>query len=136
MVLTFDRPYPYPYTPGVGNRGKTCNREIHYLRLMRPQRLKRYIVFLSLIFIVHLRLKELSSKSKNIFNNLPTLSAPKKSTLRDKLDRYLSTDPEDVTDALQWWYKHKHTYPNLHHMALNYLSIPGKFTVLSAFFSY
>ena len=46
--------------------------------------------------------------------------------LQGKLDKYLSTDPEHVTDALAWWYKQKHVYPCLHQMALDYLSIPGK----------
>lgn len=47
--------------------------------------------------------------------------------MRDELDRYLSTDPEHVSDALAWWYEHKHVYPRLHRMALDYLSIPGMF---------
>jgi hAT family C-terminal dimerisation region len=91
----------------------------------KPQKVKcsRFFVFIP---VVHLFPKESSSsKSKNIFDNLPALSAPKKTTLRDDLDRYLSTDPKDVTDSLQWWYEHKHTYPRLHRMALDYLSIPG-----------
>ena len=45
--------------------------------------------------------------------------------MRGELDRYLGTDPEHVTDALAWWYEHKHVYPRLHRMALDYLSIPG-----------
>ena len=67
------------------------------------------------------------ANSKNIFDNLPALQAPKPSELRGELDSYLSTDPEHVTDALVWWYEHKHVYPRLHRMALDYLSIPGKF---------
>jgi hypothetical protein len=50
--------------------------------------------------------------------------------LRSELDTYLGTDPEHVTDALAWWYEHKHVYPCLHRMALDYLSIPGKFKYL------
>jgi hypothetical protein len=84
-----------------------------------------HVVFL----IVHFFPKESSSGSKNIFDNLPALLAPKKSALRDDLDRFLSTDPEDVTDALLWWYEHKHVYPHLYRMALDYLSIPGKFSI-------
>ena len=53
--------------------------------------------------------------------------APKPSTLRDELERYLSTDPEDVKDALLWWYERKDVYPRLHRMALDYLSIPREF---------
>ena len=51
--------------------------------------------------------------------------------LHGKLDKYLSTDPEHVTDALAWWYEHKHVYPRLHWMALDYLSIPGKLEYLN-----
>jgi hypothetical protein len=63
--------------------------------------------------------------SKNIFDNLPALQAPPPSELRDEFEKYLSTDPEHVEDALLWWYEHKHVFPRLHRMALNYLSIPG-----------
>ena len=45
---------------------------------------------------------------------------------RDKLDRYLSTDPEHTDDVLLWWAERKHIYPCLSRMALDYLSIPGK----------
>jgi hypothetical protein len=64
----------------------------------------------------------------NIFDNLPSLQAPRPAELRSELDRYLGTDPEHVTDALAWWYEHKHVYPRLHRMALDYLSIPGTFS--------
>lgn len=59
-----------------------------------------------------------------MFDNLPSLIAPRSSALRDELDRYLSTGPEDVQDALLWWYERKHIYPRLHRMALDYLAIP------------
>jgi hAT family C-terminal dimerisation region len=49
-----------------------------------------------------------------------------KSDLRDELDRYLSTDPEHVTDAIAWWYEKRTVYPRLHRMALDYLTIPGE----------
>ena len=42
------------------------------------------------------------------------------------LDRYLSTDPEHVTDTISWWYEKRFVYPCLHHMALDYLTIPGR----------
>ena len=38
---------------------------------------------------------------------------------------YLSTEVENVMDVLQWWYEKCKTYPRLHRMALDYLSIPG-----------
>jgi hypothetical protein len=61
----------------------------------------------------------------NIFDDLPALSAPKVTELRDELARYLSTDPEQVKDVLLWWHEHKATYPRLSRMALDYLTIPG-----------
>jgi hypothetical protein len=65
-----------------------------------------------------------------MFDNLPALSAPSSSELRDELDRYLSADPEQVggnaaKDVLIWWYERRGMYPRLHRMALDYLTIPG-----------
>ena len=54
---------------------------------------------------------------------------PPKSDLRDELNHYLCTDPEHVTDAFVWWYSKWFIYPRLHHMALDYLTIPGEFQV-------
>ena len=67
-----------------------------------------------------------SLSSSNIFDDLPALAAPPESDLRDDLDRYLSTDPEHVTDPLAWWYENRAVYPRLHRMALDYLTIPGE----------
>ena len=68
-----------------------------------------------------------ASSSKNIFDNLPTLRSPEAMELHDKLDFYLSTKRDlDVKDGLRWWHEHKHLYPRLYRMALDYLSIPGK----------
>lgn len=39
---------------------------------------------------------------------------------------YLRTDVEDVEDVLLWWYEHRSMYPQLSHMAMDYLTIPGK----------
>ena len=69
----------------------------------------------------------------NIFDTLPALSAPKLSELRDELDSYLSTDPEHVIDALAWWVGKHATYPHLSRMALNYLSIPGRWNLQHSF---
>ena len=44
----------------------------------------------------------------------------------DELQRYLSVDPEDVKDGLMWWHERRATFPQLSHMACDYLSIPGK----------
>jgi hAT family C-terminal dimerisation region len=40
--------------------------------------------------------------------------------------------PEDVKneDVLHWWYEHKHVYPNLSRMALDYHTIPCKSLLL------
>ena len=60
-----------------------------------------------------------------MFDDLPALQAPRRFELRDELERFLSMDPEHVEDVLLWWFKHKHIYPWLHRMALDYLKIPG-----------
>ena len=60
-----------------------------------------------------------------MFDNLPSISAPQHE-LRSELDRYLSTVTESVADPLLWWFEHRHVYPRLSRMALDYLSIPGK----------
>ena len=74
--------------------------------------------------------------SDNIFDDLPALAAPSTSELRDDLDRYLSTDPEHVTDALAWWHETRVVYPHLHCMATDYLTIPGLFFWLSDSFDW
>ena len=51
---------------------------------------------------------------------------PKPSELHGELDKYLVSDPVDVSDALVWWHKNRNVFPCLHRMALDYLSIPGK----------
>ena len=57
-----------------------------------------------------------------MFDNLPDLAAVS-SDHRDELERYLSTDPEDVRDGILWWHDRRATFPRLSHMALDYLSI-------------
>ena len=42
-----------------------------------------------------------------------------------EVDKYLCKPVENVKDPLKWWVANCHIYPNLHHMALDYLSIPG-----------
>ena len=56
------------------------------------------------------------------------LRSPEATELHDELDFYLSTKRDlDVKDGLRWWHEHKHYYPCLYRMALDYLSIPGEF---------
>ena len=49
----------------------------------------------------------------------------------DELAMYLSTGRDlNVKDGLLWWFEHKHIYPSLYRMAIDYLSISGPFTYL------
>jgi hypothetical protein len=41
--------------------------------------------------------------SKNMFDELEALAAPKASELHGKINQYLSTNIEDVHNALKWW---------------------------------
>ena len=92
------------------------------LRVLLLYVLLNLSIYLMLIFF-----PQRPSSSNNIFDDLPALSAPLKTDLRDELDTYLSTDPEHVTDSIAWWYEKRYVYPRLHRMALDYLTIPGKF---------
>jgi hypothetical protein len=47
-----------------------------------------------------------------------------------ELEEFLRKPVENVKDPLKWWVANRHVYPNLYHMALDYLSIPGKFLIL------
>jgi hypothetical protein len=60
-----------------------------------------------------------------MFDSLPSLSAPQL-LQRSELEKYLNLDTEAVEDPLVWWFEHKHVYPHLSRMALDYLSIPGE----------
>jgi hypothetical protein len=64
------------------------------------------------------------------FDNLPALSTPASLELCDEINRYLSSDLEQVTDIFQWWYERRGTYPHLHRMALDYLAIPGEYLLI------
>jgi len=57
---------------------------------------------------------------------MAALAIPKCTELRDELDRYLSSDPEHVIDAICWWYDRHAEYPCLSRMAIDYLVIPHK----------
>jgi len=46
--------------------------------------------------------------------------------LSSELDEYLWKPAENTKQPLKWWIANWHTYPHLHHMALDYLSIPGE----------
>jgi hypothetical protein len=59
----------------------------------------------------------------NISVDLKTL--PKTSKIND----YLCLPVENVVDPLKWWVNNRCLYPNLSHMALDYLSIPGMHSI-------
>ena len=65
--------------------------------------------------------------STNIFDNLPCLNKFKPVCECDELKSYLATGMEDVTpgDVLKWWHDQHSKYPQLSHMVLDYLTIPG-----------
>ena len=73
-----------------------------------------------------------------MFDNLPALSAPSFLNDADELNHYLSTDPEQVgntgRDLINWWYERQGVYPHLHHMALDYLTIPGMYFIYDLIF--
>jgi len=48
-----------------------------------------------------------------------------------ELEEFLQKPVENVKDPLKWWVANHHVYLNLYHMALDYLSIPGKFIILN-----
>jgi len=60
-----------------------------------------------------------------MFDDLTFLAPIHGTALSDELTLYLNTEPENVKDAVQWWYEKRKTYPRLHRMALDYLTIPG-----------
>jgi hypothetical protein len=67
-----------------------------------------------------------TSTSTNIFDDLPALQESTATAIQDELAIYLSTGRDlGVKDGLRWWYEHKHLYPHLSRMAIDYLSIPG-----------
>jgi len=55
------------------------------------------------------------------FGDLSVASGPRVSEIQE----YLSLSVENVKDPLKWWRDNRFVYPNLHRMALDFLSIPG-----------
>jgi hAT family C-terminal dimerisation region len=56
------------------------------------------------------------------FSNLSVTTCPHAS----EIQKYLCLPVKNIKEPLKWWIDNKHIYLNLHHMALDYLSIPGK----------
>jgi hypothetical protein len=48
----------------------------------------------------------------------------------NELDEYLSHPIEKVRDPIGWWWDHRKQYPTLSQMALDFLSVPGKFLLI------
>jgi hypothetical protein len=67
----------------------------------------------------------------NDFGNLSVQSAAR----RHEVDDYLRAPVEAVTEPLRWWTNNRFVYPNLHRMALDYLSIPATSTAVERVFS-
>ena len=68
--------------------------------------------------------------SNNIFDTLPSLSAPAKAAFTDELMRYLTAPTEATCDPLLWWVEKQAVYPCLSRMARNYLSVPGMLSII------
>jgi hAT family C-terminal dimerisation region len=64
---------------------------------------------------------EASTKGFLSFGDLSVTTRPRSNEIAE----YLSHPVELVKDPLKWWTKNRNVYPNLHRMALDYLSIPG-----------
>ena len=60
------------------------------------------------------------------FTAFANISVTKHIRIRSsELREYLRKPVENVKEPLKWWVANCHVYPNLHRMALDYLSIPG-----------
>ncbi|OJT15390.1 Zinc finger BED domain-containing protein RICESLEEPER 3 [Trametes pubescens] len=73
--------------------------------------------------------------TENIFEHLETLGPLKPNEVSDELARYLSSDPEDVSDPIQWWCDRRAQYPNLSRMAIDFLTIPATSVPVEHLFS-
>jgi hypothetical protein len=77
-----------------------------------------------------------TDESNTVYENIPNVNnngfasfgnlSVTKCCHASEIQKYLSLPVENVQDPLKWWTANKYVYPNLHRMALNYLSIPGK----------
>jgi hypothetical protein len=63
-----------------------------------------------------------------MFDNLPAFRQVRHTQL-DELPRYLYSEIEDMKneDLLKWWHEHRHVYPHLYRMALDYHTVPCKY---------
>ena len=73
-----------------------------------------------------------TTMEQNIFDDLPSLSVPATSKLKNKLQKYLDSPALDnVKDAFSWWVMNQLTYLHCSRMVLDYLSIPGMCSVIT-----
>jgi hypothetical protein len=61
--------------------------------------------------------------------------AKKRKKVKSELERYLTTDIEEVSDVLAWWKAHQATYPVLSQMAFDVLALPAMSTEVEKLFS-
>jgi hypothetical protein len=59
----------------------------------------------------------------------------KRKKVKTELERYLTTDIEEVSDVLAWWKAHQAAYPVLSQMAFDFLAIPAMSAEVERLFS-
>lgn len=59
----------------------------------------------------------------------------KRKKVKSELERYLTTDIEEVSDVLAWWRAHQATYPVLSQMAFDVLAVPAMSAEVERLFS-
>jgi len=64
--------------------------------------------------------------SENMFNSLDFFTDMNADEDKNELDQYLADDALKCDDLIKWWISKSLVYPSLLHMALDYLTIPGK----------
>lgn len=74
-------------------------------------------------------------KARQCADDFGDISLGTAASLADELDDYLRQPVENTKIPLQWWVHNQKTYPNLHRMALDYLSIPATSTAVERVFS-
>lgn len=80
------------------------------------------------LFLVILELTVASQDDDDEFATFSNISVTKHVGSRSsELKEYFRKPVENVKDPLKWWVANRHIYSNLYRMALDYLSIPGKY---------
>ena len=74
-----------------------------------------------------------SFQSRNNDSNDPesSSSSSDEEEFADELDRYLTSGRiKGVDDPIQWWHENQVSYPHLSRMAKDYLTIPGRYSLI------